>query len=164
MKKLLYITLFFLLFLTGCEKKSVGPAPESVFLVTDQITADGVKCGDGADEFKKAYGAYRIQVIYGTLGSSFVPTAISDIPFDKEITTVIANFFIDGTPVLEETICRENGIDDSGLFSLLSSSNYLRSHEVIYRYLAFDWSDGVITDITSGELNYNESYDIPMAE
>ena len=46
----------------------------------------------------------------------------------------------------------------------MSSHEYLRSHDVIYRYLVFDWEDGVITDIASEELNYNETYETPRAE
>lgn len=164
MKKLLYIAIFSLLFLSGCEKKPAPIADASLFHVTDGVTADGIKCGDGPDAFIKAYKDYTIQVAYSQLESNYLVMSIKDIPYNDQISTIIANFFINGTPMAEETICDENDIQLSELHSLLSSSAYLRSHEVIYRYLDFEWQDGVITDISSEELNYNETFETPCVE
>ncbi|MCD8022188.1 MAG: hypothetical protein LUF30_04190, partial [Lachnospiraceae bacterium] len=64
----------------------------------------------------------------------------------------------------EEYICEEHELDDSELYELLSSPTYLRAHDVIYRYLRFTWEDSVITDIDSGEFNYNETFEVPKAD
>lgn len=164
MKKLLYIALFSIVLLSGCEKKAVEIASASLFRLTDGVTDAGIKRGDGPEEFIKAYADYTIQVAYSHLESNYLVMSIKDIPYEDEISTIIANFFVNGKPVTEETLCEENNIKPSELHALLSSSDYLRSHEVIYRYLDFDWQDGVIVDIASEELNYNETFETPYAE
>lgn len=87
--------------------------------------------------------------------------SIDEIPYEKHISTLIATLFIDGEPVSEGDFCRENGIELSELPEYISSRAYLRRHDVIYRYLDFQWEGGVITDIYSGELNYNETFEAP---
>ncbi|MDY3249838.1 MAG: hypothetical protein SOX32_05755 [Candidatus Choladocola sp.] len=164
MKKLLYVAVFIALLLTGCEKKTAEVAPESLFRMENGATADGVKCGDGPEEFRKAYSGYTIQVAYSNLESNYLVMSIDEIPYEEEIYTVIANFFINGKPVSESSLCRDNNIQGSELYDLLSSSEYLRTHEVIYRYLAFQWQDGRIADIASEELNYNETFETPCVD
>lgn len=164
MKKSLYLFIFLALFLSGCEKNSSSTPPESLFRISNGETYAGVKSGDGPAAFQKAYGSYTIQVGYDEPDSSLNTMSIHEIPYDEDIYTIISGFFIDGKPVAEETICSDNQIEVSGLHDLLSSSDYLRSHEVIYRYLIFTWSDGIITDIDSEELNYNETFEVPCLE
>lgn len=163
MKKLLYIVLFSLLFLSGCEKNLSETAPESLFLMDGEQTAAGVRPGDGPKEFQKAYSNYQIQVAWNELESSYMTMSISEIPYKDEISTIIANLFIDGKPVTEQSVCDENQIEPDELHGLLSSTAYLQKHEVLYRYLIFDWSEGKITQIASEELNYNESFETPYA-
>ena len=55
MKKLLYIFLFAVLILSGCEKKQELLAPASLFEMDGEATAAGVCPGDGPEEFKAAY-------------------------------------------------------------------------------------------------------------
>ncbi len=165
MKKLPLLLLFLALFLTGCEKNTSQIATADVYNVTNGVTNDGVKVGDGKDAFKAAYNNYIIQVAHtDTAYSSYTVTPMKKIPFDEPISTLIATFFIDNQPLAEEEICSENDIEEEELLDLLSSPSYLQAHEVIYRYLRFNWEDGLITDIDSSELNYNESYEVPMLE
>ena len=161
MKKLLYLLTFSMLFLTACEKKPALTAPASLFVMTDGATAAGLRPGDGPEEFIAAYEPYTIQVAYVDLASNYLVMSIREIPYDSSISTMIANFFVDGEPVSEEELCRKNKVDDAQLYSLLSSHEYLRGHEVIYRYLRFRWEDGRIAEIESQELNYNETFETP---
>ena len=55
MKRLLYIILFSLLLLSGCEKKTAGYAPASLFQMNGETTAAGIAPGDGKEAFIKAY-------------------------------------------------------------------------------------------------------------
>ncbi len=160
------ITLLFLstLLLTGCEKEEQQAASAELFEITDGVTFDGVQIGDGKAEFIKAYSDYIIQAAYTDTDSSYIVMSINEIPYDENISTLIANFFIDEKPVTEDEICEENDIEYTELYDLLSSTDYLRAHEVIYRYLRFLWEDSVITDIDSGEFNYNETYEVPKQE
>lgn len=164
MKKLLCILLFAALFLAGCEKKLQDTAPAAVFQVTDGIASSGVAVGDGKAEFIAAYSDYIIQAAFTDLDSSYVQMDIDRIPYSENISTLIANFFIDETPVSEAEICEENDIRISGLHALLSSYEYLRAHTVVYRYLRFTWENGAITEIDCNELNYNETYGVPCLE
>lgn len=163
-KKLLYIIASCLFFLSGCEKKPAEIAPASVFEITDGTTAAGISVGDDDAAFIKAYKDYTIQVAYNDLSSSYIVMSIDDIPYEDNISTLIANFFIDGKPVSEETLCKENDVELSDLFDLLSSSSYLQAHSVQYRYLLFQWTDGAITEIQSDVLNYNETFETPQLQ
>lgn len=164
MKKLLYMSLFVILFLSGCEKNPSVTAPESLFQMSGTATAAGVKPGDGPKEFKAAYRNYTIQVAYNEMESTYMVMSIDRIPYEDPISTIIANLFINGEPVSEEKLCEENDTEPENLHALLSSAAFLRRNEVIYRYLIFDWEGGVITDIDSDELNYNETFEVPYVE
>ncbi len=160
MKKL-FLTLLLLLLLTGCGKKPAATAPEELFHIADGMTADGIRPGDEPEQFIDAYEDYLIQVAYNNLESNYVVMDIDKIPYKEDISTMIANFFVDDKPVSEEELCRENNVKPTQLYALLSSSSYLREHNVVYRYLRFRWADGRIVDIQSDELNYNETYETP---
>lgn len=160
-KKLLYILVFSLLLLSGCEKKSAEIAPASFFVLDGNVTSEGIRPGDGPDAFKKAYRNYTLQVAWTDVDSNYMVMSPDHIPYDENISTIITSLFINGKPVTEEQVCSDNGIDADALYTLLSSPDYLRKHEVIYRYLDFDWKDGLIADISSEELNYNETFETP---
>ena len=165
MKRLcLIFILLLLLSLTGCEKKPATTAPKELFQVTDKVTNDGVQVGDGPEQFIDAYEDYLIQVAYNNLESSYVVMDIDEIPYEEDISTIIANFFVDGKPISEEDLCEENNVKPTQLYALLSSSAYLREHNVVYRYLRFRWAGGLIADIQSDELNYNETYEMPRIQ
>ena len=164
MKKLLYLFAFCVLFLTGCEKKSASLPPESLFLMKNGETNDGLKIGDTPSQFRKAYSDYTVQIAYDEPNAVLRTVSMDNIPFEEDVFTIISGFFINGEAVSEAGICKENQIEQSELHDLLSSADYLRSHEVIYRYLVFEWQDGRIEDIDSNELNYNETFEIPLAD
>lgn len=163
MKNLLYIFLFSLLLLSGCEKKSALLAPASLFVMDGDAAASGVKIGDGPSEFKAAYKDYTLQVAWNDIESNFMVMSPDKIPYEEEISTMIATLFIDGTPTNPDTFCEEQGISSAKIHTLLSSHEFLRSHDVLYRYLVFTWSGGVISDIYSEELNYNETFETPKS-
>ena len=159
--KILYLAAAFLLLLTGCEKRPAATAPEELFQITDGVTTEGIRTGDGPEQFIDAYEDYTIQVAYNNMESDYVVMDIDKIPYKEDISTMIANFFVDDEPVSEEELCEENKVKPTQLYALMSSSAYLREHNVVYRYLRFRWTDGLIADIQSDELNYNETYETP---
>jgi len=163
-KKLMALLLFGALLLTGCENREQQVASAELFELDGDTTNDGVSVGDGKKEFIKAYSDYVVWAAYTDTDSSYIVMSINEIPYEDNISTLIANFFIDEVPTSEEDLCENNEIDESDLYSLLSSPSYLRAHEVIYRYLRFTWKDSVITDIDSGGFNYNETYEVPPDE
>lgn len=161
MKKLLYLVAFFFIFMTGCEKNTTVPAPAELFLLSGDTTSSGVSIGDGARIFQEAYHDYEILVSRSADEIPNEPTAIRRIPYKEEITTMIANFFINGKPMTAEQLCKEEEVSMDSLTSLISSPSFLQKHEVLYRYLLFYWKDGKITKIESEELNYNETFEVP---
>ena len=160
-KKLLYILIFSFLLLSGCEKKSDKIASASLFVLDGNATSEGIRPGDGPDAFKKAYRDYTLQVAWNDADSSYMVMSPDEIPYDENISTIITALFINGKPVREQDVCSENDISSDELFGLLSSPDYLRKHDVVYRYLDFDWEGGSIADISSEELNYNETFETP---
>ena len=164
MKKLLYIAVFTILFLSGCEKKSAVTAPAALFELHDGETAAGIKIGDGSRAFIDAYRDYPLQVAHEDSYTGYKVMSVQEIPFKDDISIVIANFFIDDESVSEEQICKEYDWEEASLHSNLSAPAYLREHDVVYRYLMFSWENGKITDIVSDELNYNETFETPRLE
>ena len=110
MKKLLYIFLFAVLILSGCEKKQELLAPASLFVMDGEATAAGVCPGDGPEEFKAAYRDYTLQVAWNDAESNFMVMSPDQIPYDEEISTMIATLFIDAKPVDPEAFCKEQNI------------------------------------------------------
>lgn len=161
MKKLLYIVLPALLLLSGCEKKISETAPAELFVMNGEETAAGVRPGDGPDEFKAAYSGYTLEVAWNDTDSGYIVMSADDIPYNEEISTIIANLFINGMPTSLRALCQTHDISSDEVHALISSPDYLRAHDVVYRYLDFDWENGKIADITSGELNYNETFETP---
>lgn len=164
MKKSLYILLFLSIFLSGCQKNLAQFAPASLFILQDQTTAAGIKIGDSPKDFQKAYGDYTIQVAFRDQPSAYRIMDIRRIPYEESISTLIANFFIDEQPISEDVLCSENNISPAELPALLASPDYLHRHDVVYRYLDFQWKDGLIVSIHSEELNYNETYETPRLD
>ncbi len=158
------MALFSLLLLTGCEKKSAILPSADFFLMQETMTADGVRPGDTSEKFTEIYGEYSVQVAFNHTASSYVSMSVRKIPFHEDISTMIGCFFIDGKPFSESMICEIYDTKLSEMHEHISSSEFLRSHEVEYRYLRFKWADGIITDIISSDLNYNETYEIPCLE
>ena len=93
----------------------------------------------------------QIQALTGN-GAS----ADEEIPFtDNTLITIVPTFFIDGLPVDTDRFCKENEIAKSDLLSFLTSEEYLSAHTVVYQYLRFTWTDGLITEISSEAMDYN---------
>lgn len=116
-------------------------------------TERGVTIGDGPDAFLAAYGDYDILTSIG--GGDYLFLDAEDIPFDASLRTILPSFFVDDTAIEIGSFCEKNGIENNDLLTFFTSSDYLRSHTVVYRYLVFTWEDGVITDISSESMDYN---------
>ena len=115
MKRLCLISALLLLLLTGCEKKPAATAP---LFLTRTALADDIRSGDGPEEFISAYRGYTIQVAYNNLESSYVVMDVDKIPYKDDISTMIANFFVDDQPVSEEELCEENNVKPTQLYAL----------------------------------------------
>ena len=141
--------------LTGCGKSTplLTAADYELDMETDK-TNRGVSIGDTPEAFLTAYGEYKIFTSVDGGDYQMFPT--DEIPFDTAITTLLPTFFIDGLPVDPDAFCEENEIEKADLLSFLSSEEYLRSHTVVYCYLTFTWENGIITDIQSSYMDYNE--------
>ncbi len=118
-------------------------------------TSRGIKIGDDAGAFRAAYQDYMIfSAVEEDTSYQFLP--MDEIPFDTIHSIILPTFFIDGQPLDMELFCEENEIEPSDLLTFLTDDSYLASHKVVYRYLTFIWEDGVITDIRSESMDYNQ--------
>lgn len=117
-------------------------------------TSRGISVGDDSEAFLAAYGEYEI--LSSIDGDDYKLLSDEEIPFtDNTLITVVPTFFIDGLPVDTDRFCKENEIAKSDLLSFLTSEEYLSAHTVVYQYLRFTWTDGLITEISSEAMDYN---------
>ncbi len=141
--------------LTGCgESTPMLDAADYELDAETNKTDRGVSINDTPETFLAAYGEYRI--FTSVDGGDYQMLPNDEIPFDSAITTLLPTFFVDGTPIDPDVFCKENEIDKTDLLSFLCTEDYLRSHTVVYYYLTFTWENGVIADITSSYMDYNE--------
>ncbi|MDE6388002.1 MAG: hypothetical protein K2L82_09375 [Lachnospiraceae bacterium] len=158
MKKIVMLSAAFSLIavlLAGCgESTPLLTAVDYELDIETNETNKGVSVGDTPENFLAAYGEYKIFTSVDGQDYQVLPT--EEIPFDLAATTLLPTFFIDGLPVDTDAFCKENEIEKADLLNFLSSEDYLRSHTVVYYYLLFTWENGVITDIRSSYMDYNE--------
>ena len=141
--------------LTGCGKDTPLLTADDYTLETEtDRTSLGVAPGDTAETFLAAYGEYKVFI--SVEGGDFQMLTSDEIPFDSATITLLPTFFVDGLPMDPDDFCEENEIEKADLITYLRSADYLSSHAVEYRYLTFAWENGVITDIRSDYMNYNE--------
>lgn len=141
--------------LTGCGKDTPLLTAEDYELDTQtNTTSRGISPGDTSEDFLSAYGEYKL--FTSTDGETYQVLVTEEIPFDLAITILLPSFLVDGLPIDPDAFCEENGVEKADLITFLSSEDYLASHTVEYRYLIFTWENGVITDIRSASMDYNE--------
>lgn len=141
--------------MTGCgEGTPLLTADDYELDAETNMTNRGVAPGDTSEAFLTAYGEYKIFTSID--GGDYQMLAFEEIPFDSTVSTLLPTFFIDGLPVDPDAFCEENEIEKAGLIAFLRSEDYLDSHTVEYHYLIFTWENGVITDIRSEYMDYNE--------
>jgi len=144
-----------LAFMTGCGKeKPLLSASDYELNPETHQTSRGIAPGDTSEAFLAAYGDYRFFTSIDGGDYQFLDS--EEIPSDSSATTLLPTFFIDGIPIDPDIFCTENEIAKTDLLAFLSSEDYLQSHTVIYYYLVFMWEDGIITDIRSEYMDYNE--------
>lgn len=141
--------------LTACGESTplLGAADYELDPATNMTSRD-VSIGDNAETFLAAYGDFKI--FTSVEGEEYQALAVDKIPFDSAVTLLLPTFFIDGTPTDLDLFCRENEIQKEDLTTTLNSDAFLQAHSVIYSYLLFTWENGVITDIRSEYMDYNE--------
>lgn len=144
-----------LIALTACGKEQLLlRAVDYELNLEDNVTNKGIGIGDTPETFLDAYGDYVIETSVESGPYQSLP--IDEIPFTQSIKTILPTFFIDGEPITIEQICTENEVERTELLALLSSGEYLKEHTVTYQYMIFSWENGVITDIRSEYMDYNE--------
>lgn len=141
--------------LTACGKSTSLLAADDYELNTEtNKTSRGITPGDAFETFLEAYQEYKFYTSVD--GGDYQMLSPEEIPFDSSITILLPTFYIDGLPIDPDDFCKENEVDKAGLIDFLSSGEYLDAHTVEYRYLLFTWENGIITNIRSEYMNYNE--------
>lgn len=147
------LSLIFLL--TACGKETpLLRAVDYELNLENNTTNKGIGIGDTPEAFLEAYGGYVIETCVND--GPYQALHTDEIPFTESIKTILPTFFIDGLPMTIEQICADNEIERVDLLAFLSSDEYLLQHTVAYHYMIFTWEGGVITDIRSEYMDYNE--------
>lgn len=144
--------------LCACGKEQPLLTLEDYQLDTESgSTSRGVKIGDDAGAF---LAAYQDDMVFSAVSedaqTSYHYIPMDEISFDTAQTLILPAFFIDGLAIDMEQFCADNEIEQTDLIAYLTDASYLSDHKVIYRYLVFTWEDGVITDIRSESMDYNQ--------
>lgn len=154
-KTILSAVLLSITALTACGKETpLLSAADYELNHENNTTSKGIGIGDTSEAFLSAYSDYVIET--SIENGSYQALKTDEIPFTESIRTILPTFFIDENAVTIEQICEENEIERTELLTLLSSDEYLQNHTVIYHYMIFTWEDGMITDIHSEFLDFNE--------
>ena len=141
--------------LAGCGDTEPALTADDYLLDAETCeTSRGIALGATPDEFLSAYGDCDCFTSVDDGAYQMLPE--DEIPFDGNIRTLIPTFFVDGEPIDPADFCQENDIEESGLVGYLTSADCLSAHTAEYRYLTFTWEDGVVADIQSAYMNYNE--------
>ncbi len=155
MKKSFIILLLSVIMLTGCGKEALLLTEADYELnLESNTTSKGIGIGATPEAFLEAYGDYNIETTID--GGPYQAIPNDEIPFTDSIKTILPTFFIDGLPMTIRQICEANDIERIELLPLLSSAEYLQDHTVAYHYIIFSWENGVITNIHSEYMDYNE--------
>ncbi len=117
-------------------------------------TSKGIAVGDDFETFLNAYDGYDIFTVLDD--GSFVLLDPKEASPTDTTETLLPTFYIDGSPLTIDQICRQHKIEKSSLIQTISSADYLNEHTVGYYYLVFDWENGKILDIRSEYLDFNE--------
>lgn len=149
------IAMSLILLLTACGRETpLLRAIDYELNLENNTTSKGIGIGDTPEAFLEAYGGYVIETCVEN--GPYQALHTDEIPFTESIKTILPTFFIDGQPMTIEQICEANEIERVDLLALLSSEEYLQEHTVAYHYMIFTWESGVIADIRSEYMDYNE--------
>ena len=141
--------------LTACGKETpLLRAADYELNHEDNTTSKGIGIGDTPEAYLTAYGDYVMET--SIANGPYQALQTDEIPFTESIRTILPTFFIDESAVTIEQICEENEIERTELLALLSSDEYLQNHTVMYHYMIFTWENGIITDIHSEFMDFNE--------
>lgn len=151
------ISLFALtsMLLSGCGESRLPVVDD--YTVKKDTTSEGITIGSDFASFAEAYSEYPIQILSsdGSYQSYSLPSPEEASSISEDMTLMTSFFFIDGIAVPTSQLKEEIGITSSELNEYLRSSEYLNSHEVIFRYILFEFDDGKVSDIEADYLNYN---------
>ncbi len=141
--------------LAGCGADE-PPLTASDYILDPETceTSRGITLGATPEAFFDAYE--DCSFFTSTGGSDYRLLSEDEIPFDSAVTILVPTFFVDREPIVPAAFCKENDISEADLIAYLSAADYLSAHTVEYRYLTFLWEDGVVADIQSVYMNYNE--------
>lgn len=147
--------------MSGCGKMNGKAVPELSALSVDstQTTGAGITVGSTFDEFMSAYGEYQIQKLSeeGEYTAFAAAEPEKDMPYETaDVSLMVSGFYVDEKPTSTEELKEMTGADISELSDALASSDFLKEHKVIFKYVLFTVQNNVITDIAADYLDYNE--------
>lgn len=157
MKKYFFSILFLLtLVLYGCS--STNTLNKEDYLLENNTTSKNISIGSTSEEFKKAYGNYVISIIYADDAINGDNVAdiidINNVDFSKQSRIGITTYFIDEKSYTIQQFVDKLGIKTNYYDWAEKNTEYLKNHTIEGKVLLFSFEDGVITNISSTDMNF----------
>jgi len=153
---IILLSVMLIAILNGCSEKIT--ISESDFILSEDVTKAGITVGSSWNDFYTCYQAYPTQLLddNGNWSSFSYPKEKEETTLYKStMSLMISYFFIDGVATDTADLMEATGKSADELNDYLASKEYLSSHKVIFRYIVFDFTDGVITSLDDNFLDYN---------
>lgn len=144
--------------LCGCATEEVFTPSEDNFVVNSDNSISGLTVGSSFTDFCNVYNSYPLQILNAdnTLATFVIPDFEKEPEATNPSTTLMAScFIVDGQAVMTEELINQTGQTADTLNAYLTSAEYLGKHSVLFRYVIFTFADGIITEIESDVLDYN---------
>lgn len=160
----IFICILMLSSLSACGEK-VYPAMSDFVVENETLTTSGLQAGDNISKFIELYGQYDLSFRPAdSKEEEYISIDLKSEEFQSSLEQIngdflLATFYLDEQPQSALDLSKTFFIDDSvELFNYLRSSEFLKEHSLLYRFMLVHVENGNIVSIESDSLDYNAEY------
>lgn len=157
MKKICFLV-FSLLISMLCGCSSNNALNKNDYILEDNITSKNICVGSTGEEFIKAYDNYTISIIYAEDAINGDNVAdiinINDVDFSKQSHISICTYFVDDKPYTSQQFVDKLDIKTNYYDWAENNTEYLKNHIIEGKILIFTFEDGIVTNISSTDINF----------
>lgn len=158
-RTLLVLSIISSILLTACNKVAATMSTEDYILSEEGATSKGIKIGDSLETFFDAYENHAMLISYGD--EQYTVFHKKDILTEDHtfstttFSLLLPTFFVDNEAYSTDQICETYQVTKENLLSFLNSEDFLKEHSVIYKFILFDFKDGVLENILESSRDFN---------
>ena len=151
------------LVLTACGEEWVPSVSD--FQVKDGVASSGITEGSTFSEFAESYRDFPLQIAEISETDEGTVQVFNPYTLPKEdempeatqlnMTLMTSYFFVDNKPRSTESLMEETGMESLSLIEHLRSDEYLAEHKVVFRYIFFEFENGIVTSVSGDYFDYN---------